>query len=163
MRLGVQSLVSGLCFAVLVVLLLFPIPVFAQTPPPPTAGADQVNAVAHNLYCPVCANVPLDSCGTAACALWRQQIADLLNQGYTDQQIYDYFAQQYGPGVLAAPPAVGLNWLVYVLPPLGVVAGAVLLWRGFSAWKRKSPAAAAKSKADDKYSRQLEDELKTRR
>lgn len=132
--------------------------------PPPTPSPDEVNAIASNLYCPVCANVPLDACGTAACAQWRQQIADLLTQGKSAQQIYDYFAEQYGPSVLAAPPARGLNWLVYILPPLGVLLGAVLLWRALAAWKCKTPAAAKVAvKPGDKYSRQLEEELKARR
>lgn len=28
--------------------------------------ADQVNAIAKKLFCPVCENIPLDTCGTAA-------------------------------------------------------------------------------------------------
>lgn len=136
----------------------------AQGETPPTPSPDEVNAIAHNLYCPVCANVPLDACGTAACAQWRQQIADLLTQGYSEQQIYDYFAQQYGPSVLAAPPAQGLNWLVYVLPPAAVLLAALLLWRGLAAWKRKGQVVAKASAAHrDKYSQQIEDELKARR
>jgi len=136
----------------------------AQGETPPTPSPDEVNAIAHNLYCPVCANVPLDACGTAACAQWRQQIANLMTQGYSEQQIYDYFAQQYGPGVLAAPPAQGLNWLVYVLPPAAVLLAAFLLWRGLAAWKRKAPLAPKASAAHrDKYSQQIEDELKARR
>jgi cytochrome c-type biogenesis protein CcmH len=132
--------------------------------PPPTPSPDQVNAIARNLYCPVCANVPLDACGTAACAQWRQQIADLLMQGKSAQQIYDYFAAQYGPSVLAAPPARGLNLLVYILPPLGVLSAAALLWRAFAAWKRKTPARVkVGARPANKYSRELEKELKTRR
>ena len=131
--------------------LLFALGVFvgraaAQTDTPPTPSPDRVNAIAHNLYCPECANVPLDACGTAACAQWRQQIADLLTQGYTEQQVYDFFAHQYGPGVLAAPPASGINWLIYLLPPSAILAAAFVLaaafffWRGFGA--RKKPYRA---------------------
>src|SRR3989304_8042630 len=99
----------------------------------PTPSSDEVNAIAKNLYCPVCANIPLDACGTAACAQWRQQIGNLLAGGYSEQQVYDYFVQQYGPSVLAVPPAEGLNWLIYLLPPVGVLAAAILLWRGLAA------------------------------
>jgi cytochrome c-type biogenesis protein CcmH len=134
----------------------------AQGGDPPTPSPDEVNAIARNLYCPVCANVPLDVCGTAACAQWRQQISDLLVQGYTEQQVYDYFAAQYGQGVLAAPPARGLNWLVYVLPPLAILLAAFLLWRNMAAW-RKPAAAKPRSQAEGKYAKQLEDELKARR
>ncbi|MCL5429182.1 MAG: cytochrome c-type biogenesis protein CcmH [Chloroflexi bacterium] len=131
----------------------------------PTPHPDEVNAIARNLYCPVCANVPLDVCGTAACAQWRQQIADLLTQGYTEQQIYDYFVQQYGPSVLATPPASGFNWLIYLLPPAVVLLGALFLSRGLLNWKCK-PAKrqlAHKKSAKDKYAQHLEDELRARR
>jgi cytochrome c-type biogenesis protein CcmH len=131
--------------------------------PPPTPSADEVNAIAGNLYCPVCANVPLDVCGTAACAQWRQQIADLLGQGYSEQQIYDYFAAQYGQGVLAAPPARGLNWLVYILPPVAILLGAGLLWRNLRTWKQAPAANQESPKAGGKYAEQLERELKERR
>ncbi len=144
-----------------VILLLgaFAQPAAAQEPTP---SVNEVNAIAKNLYCPVCANVPLDACGTAACAQWRQQIADLLVAGYSEQQIYDYFVQQYGPGVLAAPPPGGLNWLIYLLPPAAVLLGAGLLWRGLSTWRQKAPPPRAVTRKN-KYSKMIEDELKARR
>lgn len=130
----------------------------------PTPSPDEVNAIAHNLYCPVCENVPLDVCGTQACIQWRQQIADQLSQGYTEQQIYDYFVAQYGERVLAAPPAEGLNWLVYVGPPLALLLGVAVLTRGFAAWRRPpGPAPKPPKKTEGKYIKRLEDELKARR
>jgi cytochrome c-type biogenesis protein CcmH len=130
-----------------------------------TPSPDEVNAIAENLYCPVCANVPLDVCGTAACAQWRQQIADLLTEGYTEQQIYDYFVREYGAGVLAAPPASGFNWLLYVLPAAAILISAFILRRDLLSWRTVpgKPSASKRRKAKDKYSRRLEDELKARR
>src|SRR5512139_9040 len=85
----------------------------AQDSSPVPVSDDQVNAIAKQLYCPVCENTPLDVCPTLACAQWRDQIRQQLGQGWTEQQIKDYFVRQYGDRVLAAPPARGLNWLVY--------------------------------------------------
>lgn len=148
-----------LLLGLIILLAMFAAPAAAQEGGP-TPSPDEVNAIAKNLYCPVCANVPLDACGTAACAQWRQQIADLLMSGYSRQQIYDYFVQQYGPGVLAAPPPGGLNWLIYLLPPAAVLGGAALLWRGLAAWRQKAPPKAPARKT--KYSKMIEDELKAR-
>jgi cytochrome c-type biogenesis protein CcmH len=129
----------------------------------PTPSPDQVNAIARNLYCPVCANVPLDACGTAACAQWRQQIADLLTKGYSEQQIYDYFAQ-YGSNVLATPPAAGFNWLIYLLPPAAILIAAVYLGKNLTIWSQRSARKPLKKiAASDKYSRLLEKQLKERR
>ena len=64
---------------------------------------DDVNAVAKQLYCPVCENIPLDACGTTACEQWRGIIRDKLSEGWTEDQIKTYFVDQYGDRVLAEP------------------------------------------------------------
>ena len=43
-------------------------PVAAQESTP---SDDEVNAIAKQLYCPVCENTPLDVCPTDACKAWR--------------------------------------------------------------------------------------------
>ena len=85
------------------------------TPVPPVID-DQVNAIAKQLYCPVCENIPLDVCGTQACADWRDEIRVMLEQGKSEAEIKAYFADRYGQRVLATPEARGLNVLVWVLP-----------------------------------------------
>jgi cytochrome c-type biogenesis protein CcmH len=137
------------------------------TPPPATsAGAaitdDQVNAVAKQLYCPVCESTPLDVCPTQACTEWRELIREQLGQGMTAEEIKQYFVNRYGDRVLAAPPARGLNWLAYLVPPVAILAGAFLLFRAMRVW-RKTPApqpAASPDEDDDPYVKRLEEELK---
>jgi cytochrome c-type biogenesis protein CcmH len=150
-------------FASLVLALVMASTAYAQgEDPPPTPHSDEVNAIAENLYCPVCENIPLDVCGTAACAQWRQQIADLLTQGYTEQQIYDYFAVQYGDAVLAAPPARGLNWIIYLLPPVAIFVAAMFLWRSMRASRMTALMNKAESAIGKEYIAQLEEDLKNR-
>ncbi|MBM3123078.1 MAG: hypothetical protein FJZ97_12980 [Chloroflexi bacterium] len=125
---------------------------------------DEVNAIAKQLYCPVCENIPLDVCPTQACAQWRDTIRLKLAEGWTERQIKDFFVEQYGARVLATPPAEGLNWLVYVLPPVAFLAGAFLLFRALRSWRQAAAAApaapAAPAGSDDPYVRRLEDELR---
>jgi cytochrome c-type biogenesis protein CcmH len=141
----------------------------AQTPQPqtqPTVSDNQVNAVAHELYCPVCENIPLDVCPTQACAQWRELIRQQLAQGMTKQQIKDYFAKQYGDRVLDQPPLQGLNLLVYILPFTMLLIGAVLVVRVLRSGRNPvsvspaQPAPAPRSEAEDAYERRLEEELK---
>jgi len=130
----------------------------------PTPSDDEVNAIARQLYCPVCENVPLDVCPTQACAQWRATIREKLGLGWTEQQIKDYFVAQYGDRVLAAPPPRGLNWLVYLLPPLVLTGGGLLLWQTMRRWRRaaeQAPTPAALSETDP-YVQRLEEELKRR-
>jgi len=97
---------------------------------------DEVNALAEELYCPVCENVPLDVCPTKACAQWRDLISEKMELGWNEKQIKDFFAEQYGDQVLAVPPRKGFNWLIYVLPPLVVLTGIVIVARVVSKPKR---------------------------
>jgi cytochrome c-type biogenesis protein CcmH len=132
-----------------------------------------VNRIAHQLYCPVCENTPLDVCPTEACRQWRDLIRQQLSEGWSEARIKQYFADQYGARVLAEPPRAGLNWLIYVLPPAIILAGALLLLRAFRTWSRPAEESAARSPhrppgapeqgtPPDEYVARLEDELKKR-
>jgi cytochrome c-type biogenesis protein CcmH len=122
---------------------------------------DEVNVIAKELYCPVCENIPLDVCPTQACAQWRALIKEKLVDGWTREQIKQYFVDQYGDRVLAQPPARGLNWLVYILPPLFFVGGIVLVYKNLKNIK-KSPKNIIQDRntEDDKYIREMEEALK---
>jgi cytochrome c-type biogenesis protein CcmH len=138
----------------------------AQETTPSGPTDDQVNAIAKQLYCPVCENVPLDVCPTQACAQWRALIREKLTQGWTEDEIKTYFVAQYGDRVLATPPARGLNWLVYVIPPLAIIGGGYILYRALRAWGRPpvevEGQSQAEEKPDDEYLARLEEELRRR-
>lgn len=140
--------------------------VSAQENDPNYPSDDEVNAIARQLYCPVCENVPLDVCGTQACAQWRELIREKLIEGWSEDQIKEYFSNQYGDRVLSEPPARGLNWLVYVIPPLVFFAGAFFLYRGFTAWKQIGDddddikETEFEPEIEDEYMTRFEDELK---
>ena len=96
----------------------------AQMPEP---SDDDVNRVASQLYCPICDNVSLDVCPLEACQTWRDLIRDQLAQGWSEREITDYFVAQYGDRVLGAPPARGLNWVLYLAPPALILLGLIIL------------------------------------
>lgn len=138
-------------------------PVAAQDPQP-TPSDNEVNHVAKQMYCPVCENTPLDVCPTTACQEWRELIRQKLAEGWTDQQIKDYFAEYYGDRVLNVPPLSGLNWLVYILPLVGFLGGALIVARVMIKMRRKLPTAVAgietTAMTDDPYLRRVEEELR---
>ncbi len=145
--------------------------VYAQQPQP-TPSDDQVNAIARQLYCPVCENTPLDVCPTPACVQWRELIRQKLAAGWTEQAIKDYFVQQYGARVLGTPPAKGLNLLVYIIPPLAILAGIYVLYRAYRSWKRPSAQVelapitpdntVGVNPLQDEYIQRLEEEVRKR-
>jgi cytochrome c-type biogenesis protein CcmH len=107
-------------FVLLTALLLSAVfPVDAQEPTGSITD-DEVNAIAKELFCPICENTPLDVCETQACADWRQVIREKLAAGQSDEQIKDYFADQYGVRALAVPPAEGVTLLVWLVPIIAI-------------------------------------------
>ncbi len=128
---------------------------------------DQVNEIAREVYCPVCENTPLDVCETRACADWRELIRTKLGEGQSKQEIFDYFANQYGDRVLASPPKEGFNLILWTWPIFAVALGAILFGRYLRQLKaaaeqaqpNKAGAATSLPASDDDYVARIEKEL----
>lgn len=123
------------------VLTLAPPAVIAQQVPTPTL--DQINAVARELYCPLCNGVRLDTCELQACIQMRQVISDKLAEGVPKEQIKQEFVAEYGPKVLGEPPRSGLDLLAWIVPIAAIVAGAAWLLYTARRWTRQPEVAPA--------------------
>jgi cytochrome c-type biogenesis protein CcmH len=138
--------------------------VSAQEVDPGTISDNEVNAIAKQLYCPVCENIPLDVCGTQACAQWRELIREKLADGWSEDEIKNYFVAQYGDRVLAEPPRRGLNWLVYIVPPVAFLAGVFILYRGIQSWRQMADSTEEAVESDeatlDDYVARMEEALR---
>jgi cytochrome c-type biogenesis protein CcmH len=172
-RLSLTLLLASCAVLVLLAALTAVSPVQSVRAQEPTPTDDEVNRIARDLYCPVCENTPLDVCPTEACRQWRDLIRQQLSEGWSEDRIQQYFVDQYGARVLAEPPRTGLNWLVYILPPLIILAGVIMLFRSLRSWTAgapaktpgrsgKKPAASKAGAASADYVARLEDELKKR-
>lgn len=124
---------------------------------------DQVNAVARELWCPLCSGVRLDSCELKACIQMKDVIALKLSEGEDTETIKAYFVEQYGPQVLGEPPRQGFNWLAWILPVVAVVVGGGFFWRMTRRMVQTQPAASAaaarRPETEEDYERKLEEEL----
>ncbi len=125
-------------------LMLSPQPAQAQQPTPvDPALLNQMEKIASGLYCPVCVGVPLNVCETTACEQWRNLIVEKLAAGQSEQEIRQYFIDQYGDRVLGAPPPQGFNLGAYLFPLSIFVLGAVFVFVMMRGWLKGRPAAAA--------------------
>lgn len=142
MRLGLKR--KLVLIALMTLASLFAVAVaYAQGGGPTYPTDDDVNRVAKKLYCPVCPNTPLDVCDTQACKDWRAQIKDELSQGWTEQQIIDYFVAQYGERVLAEPERKGFTSLVWLLPVLSALLGLWIVYEILRGWRKRQLAEPA--------------------
>jgi len=170
MSLTLKKNITLLIIALFAGLLLAGILFTAATAQSPTPSDNEVNAVAKQLYCPVCENISLDVCPTTACAQWRALIREQLAAGKTTEEIKEYFVANYGDRVLSTPPTRGFNWLVYILPPLFFLGGIYLVYRVLRTMNKKKPEQPADKPAvtvepnhTDPYLAQIEAELEQHR
>jgi cytochrome c-type biogenesis protein CcmH len=112
---------------------------------PPLAAAATPRAsltdVENDVMCVVC-NEPLAVSQSPQADRERAFINNLIAKGYTKHQIERAMVAQYGPSVLALPPAHGFNLTVYVLPPAILLLGAGALAFALPRWRRRTRAAA---------------------
>jgi cytochrome c-type biogenesis protein CcmH len=148
--------------AVLLVLALLAAaaPAASAAGPKPRASLSDLET---EVMCVLC-KVPLQVAGDAPQAVAeRQFIKGLIARGETKQQIKDALVAQYGPQVLANPPAHGFSLSAYLVPILGVVAAVVLLALALPRWRRRSraptPAAAAGPGLNTADAQRLDEDL----
>jgi len=137
------------------------VPAYAQEP-----DYDTINEVAQELNCPTCAGLNLADCRTQTCSQWKDQIGDLLTEGYSKQEVLDYFVTQYGSQVLQEPPKSGFTLSLWLIPVIAVIVGAIWLFYIIKKWQKPEPApvvvtasaAVLEPEADD-YLSQVEKDL----
>lgn len=102
--------------------------------------------VGSRLRCPVCQGLSIADSPASMAVNMKGEVRDLLARGYSDEQVIDYFEHSYGQFVLLDPPRRGINWLVWALPVLLLLAGAFFIRRVLT---RSSPAEPVAMVADD--------------
>ena len=107
-------------------------------PPAAEVVQERTNALSTQLRCPVCQGLSVAASPSEAARAMRSRIEDLVAQGYTDEQVTDYFVGRYGTWVLLDPPKEGVTLGLW-LGPLAVVLGGL----GVIALRSRRPAAAA--------------------
>lgn len=140
-----KSLYRHLLFLLIITAVLVTASPAAAQNPTPVVSDDEVNAVAQDLFCPVCENIPLDVCPTKACAQWRELIREKIALGWSEAEIKKFFAEQYGEQVLAVPSRKGLNWAVYIIPPLVLIGGILVTINIVKKSHRSADPAATKA------------------
>ena len=146
----------------LALFLLVALPAAAQQI---TVTDDDVNAIAKKMYCPVCENIPLDVCGTAACEQWRGEIRTQLEEGYTEAEIITDFINRFGERVVGTPQDPLLRSLSLVTPWIIGLGLLVIVLVNFRRWRgqKTTTSTTPADGSDDAYRNRLEADLKARR
>jgi cytochrome c-type biogenesis protein CcmH len=115
------------------------------------------------IMCPTC-HTTLDQSEAPAAQRIEALISKRIAQCWTADQIKAELVQNFGAGILAAPPRKGFDLLAWWLPIVGVLAGAALLALGVWRWSRdgddgEAPPPAAGDGLDAESTKRLDDAL----
>ncbi|MEM7275049.1 MAG: cytochrome c-type biogenesis protein CcmH [Actinomycetota bacterium] len=87
--------------------------------------AERVQRLSASFACPTCTGQSVGDSNAASAANIRRFISDSVTAGRSDREIRDDLIQAYDADVLLNPPAEGISTLVWVLPVVLVVVGAL--------------------------------------
>lgn len=112
---------------------------------PATVGARprvSLTEIENDMMCVAC-HEPLAVAQSPEAFSERAYIRQLIGQGLNKRQIENQMVAAYTPAVLAKPPAHGFNLLIYVLPPVLLAIGIVMLVLTIPRWRRRSRLEAS--------------------
>ena len=114
---------------------------------------ERAQQIDRALICPVCPAETIDQAQVEPARQMRAVVRAKLAQGWSRDQILQYFVDQYrdtlGEGILAEPPKKGFTLLAWVVPPSGIAAGALLLLLVVRAMRKGTRRAGREHPEDD--------------
>jgi cytochrome c-type biogenesis protein CcmH len=79
--------------------------------------------------CLKCQNQTIKDSNAFLAADLRREIRRLLEDGKTDDEVYDFLVARYGDFALYRPRTSGRTLILWIAPMLFLLFGAILLWR----------------------------------
>lgn len=110
----------------------------AGTPPAATDLDTVTHEVSKKIRCPVCQGLSVGDSPSDSARAMKDEVKALVAQGYTEDQVINYFEASYGEFIRLEPTTEGWNVLVWTLPVALLVGGA-----GWVAWTLRTPAKKA--------------------
>lgn len=115
----------------------------------------------YMIMAPCCYGAPVGDHDSDAAKQVKAQIAQLLSEGKTRDEILDMYVAIYGERILAQPRAQGFNVLAYVMPLLILVIGGLVVIYVINQMTAPGPQAArpGRKSYSDEFFRKIEREM----
>jgi len=113
------------------------------------------------IVCPVC-ETTLDQSNAPIALRMKAFIRTRIAAGQSEAEIKDALVSEFGEGVLAEPPGGGFGLLAWLLPLLGLTAGAIavaILVRRWSSGRGPDGGDSADAPLDPQLERLVDEEL----
>jgi len=126
---GVRKFVAGLVTAGLAIVVLAGIIVGDSTP------QNRVQSLGSAIKCPVCQGEAIADSPSETATAMMDVVAEKVDEGLSDDQIFEFFRVRYGDGILLDPRFEAKTLLLWLLPAAAVAVGVVMILR-----RRQAPA-----------------------
>ena len=110
-----------------------------------TALDKRTEEVGGLLRCPVCQGLSVAASPSTMASNMKAEVRGLLASGYTEEQVLAYFERSYGEFVRLQPPLRGVNWLVWLGPVAGLLAGGATVFLALRRSRAASPAPSTEA------------------
>ena len=117
----------------------------------------RAQALNRSIMCPVCPGESIDQSQVALAVQMRDIVNEKLAEGWSDEQVREFFVERYGPSVLLQPPTEGLSLLAWLLPPVGVAAAVVVFVFVVRNMRRKPEVSDGDELSDEPIDDDLQD------
>ncbi|MBI5511122.1 MAG: cytochrome c-type biogenesis protein CcmH [Deltaproteobacteria bacterium] len=120
---------------------------------------DLAHSIGKELRCPVCQGMPIAESPSQMAQDMMTRVHQMLAEGKSRQEIFDYFVERYGEWVLLAPKPTGMNLTLWLLPAAALLIGLLLVWRFARKRQGAAPVPEAKPAAADATLEAIRDEV----
>ena len=91
------------------------------------ADEQRFRSLLVQLRCPKCQNQAIADSDAPIAMDMRNQVADMIRAGRSDDEIVDYFVQRYGDFVSYHPPVTAQTIILWLAPLLAMAGGGLLV------------------------------------
>ena len=84
--------------------------------------------ILKNLRCLVCQGQTISDSNSDFANTIKSVVNDKVNEGMNEKQIYNFLSQKYGDWILYNPPLKGNSYLLWILPYVFFIIGAIVLF-----------------------------------
>jgi cytochrome c-type biogenesis protein CcmH len=92
--------------------------------------------LSKQIMCPICEGQTLDQSQSQLSKDMKISILNLLDEGKTNKEIRDFFANRYGEEVLASPPQKGFNIFLWIVPSIIFLTGILIIFNAYKNMKK---------------------------
>lgn len=92
------------------------------------ANENLQNKIYKNLRCLVCQGQSIADSNSDFANTIKSVVNDKVKEGMNEKQIYNFLSQKYGDWILYNPPLKGNSYLLWILPYVFFIIGAIVLF-----------------------------------